>query len=126
MRTVPAIIVIIVLLLGGSLTTYRYLHTTSQVLATQLEEVEQSISTQKWEVAQKELNTALQSWGKIKTWWTILLDHQEIDNIDMSINRLEKYIQTRDFSLSLGEVSVLKLLVDHISETEKLNLQNIL
>lgn len=126
MRTVPAIIVIIVLLLGGSLTTYRYLHTTSQILATQLEEVEQSISTQKWEVAQKELNTALQSWGKIKTWWTVLLDHQEIDNIDMSISRLEKYIQTRDFSLSLGEVSVLKLLVDHISETEKLNLQNIL
>lgn len=125
-RTVPAIVIIVVLLLGGSFATYRYLHTTSQALVTQLEEVEQSISAQKWEVAQKELNTVLQRWGKTKNWWTILLDHQEIDNIDVSINRLEKYIQTHDLSLSLGEVSVLKLLVDHISDTEQLNLRNIL
>ena len=126
MRTVPTIIIIVVLLLGGSWTTYRYIQTTTLALGTQLETVEQSISTQKWEAAQKELNTALQRWDKNKTWWTILLDHQEIDNIDMSMNRLEKYIETQDISLSLGEVSTLKLQVDHISDTEKLNLQNIL
>ncbi|MDR3586436.1 MAG: DUF4363 family protein [Desulfosporosinus sp.] len=122
----PTIVIIVVLLLGGSWTTYRYLQTTTQALGTQLETVEQSISTQKWEVAQKELNTALQRWDKNKTWWTVLLDHQEIDNIDFSMTRLEKYIETQDMPLSLGEVSTLKLQVNHISDTEKLNLQNIL
>lgn len=126
MRTVPTIVIIVVLLLGGSLTTYRYLQTTALTLGAQLEAVEQSISTQKWEGAQKELNTAQQRWDKSKTWWTIFLDHQEIDNIDISMNRLEKYIETHDVSLSLGEVSAVKLQVDHISDTEKLNLQNIL
>ena len=126
MRTVPTIVILVVLLLGGSLTTNRYLQTTTLTLGAQLEAVEQSISTQKWEVAQKELNTAQQRWDKNKTWWTVLLDHQEIDNIDLSMNRLEKYIETHDVSLSLGEVSVLKLQVDHISDAEKLNLQNIL
>lgn len=126
MRTIPTIVIIVVLLLGGSLTTYRYLQTTTLTLGAQLEAVEQSISTQKWEVAQKELNTAQQHWDKNKTWWAVLLDHQEIDNIDISMNRLEKYIETHDVSLSLGEVSALKLQVDHISDTEKLNLRNIL
>jgi len=126
LRTVPTIVIIVVLLLGGSLTTYRYLQTTALTLGAQLEAVEQSISTQKWEGAQKELNTAQQRWDKSKTWWTIFLDHQEIDNIDISMNRLEKYIETHDVSLSLGEVSAVKLQVDHISDTEKLNLQNIL
>jgi hypothetical protein len=126
LRTVPTIVIIVVLLLGGSLTTYRYLQTTTQTLGAQLAVVEQSISTQKWEVAQKELRTAQQRWDKNKTWWAVLLDHQEIDNIDISMNRLEKYIETHDVSLSLGEVSALKLRVDHISDTEKLNLRNIL
>lgn len=126
MRTVPTIVIIVVLLLGGSLTTYRYLQTTTLTLGAQLEAVEQSISTQKWEVAQKELSTAQQRWDTNKTWWTVLLDHQEIDNIDISMNRLEKYIETHDVSLSLGEVSALKLHVDHIFDTEKLNLRNIL
>ncbi|SPF43843.1 conserved hypothetical protein [Candidatus Desulfosporosinus infrequens] len=95
-------------------------------MGTQLEIVEQSISTQKWKVAQKELNTAQIRWENNKTWWTVLLDHQEIDNIDLSMNRLEKYIATQDISLSLAEVTTLKLQVDHISDSEKPNLQNIL
>jgi len=126
LRTLITIVIIVILLLGGSLTSYQYIQTSTQALGVPLEAVEQSISTQKWEVAQKELNTAQQRWDKNKTWWTVLLDHQEINNIDISMNRLEKYIETHDFSLSLGEVSALKLQVDHISDTEKLNLRNIL
>jgi len=126
LRTVPTIVIIAILILGGSLTSYQYIQTSAQALEVPLETVEQSISTQKWEVAQKELNTAQQRWDKNKTWWTVLLNHQEIDTIDISIKRLEKYLETHDVSLSLGEVAALKLQVDHISDTEKLNLRNIL
>lgn len=126
MRTIPTIVIIAILLLGGSLTSYQYIQTSTQALGVPLETVEQSISTQKWEVAQKELDTAQQRWDKNKTWWTVLLNHQEIDTIDISIKRLEKYLETHDVSLSLGEVATLKLQVDHISDTEKLNLRNIL
>lgn len=126
MRTLITIVIIVVLLLGGSLTSYQYIQTSTQALEIPLETVERSISTQKWEVAQKELNTAQLRWDKIKTLWTVILDHQEIDTIDISIKRLEKYIEAQDVSLSLGEVSALKLLVDHISDTSKFNLRNIL
>ncbi|HZK55970.1 MAG TPA: DUF4363 family protein [Desulfosporosinus sp.] len=126
MRTVPTIIVLVILLLGGSLTASKYLETTAQTMGTEIEAVEQSISAQKWEAAQNELGTALQNLEKNKTWWTVLLDHQVIDDIAMSMNRLDKYIETRDISLSLGEVSALKLQVDNISETEQFNFQNIL
>lgn len=126
MRTVPAIIVLVILLLGGSLTASRYLETTAQTMGTEIEAVEQSISAQKWEAAQNELGIAQQNLEKNKTWWTVLLDHQVIDDITMSMTRLDKYIETRNIALSLGEVSALKLQVDNISETEKFNFQNIL
>lgn len=126
MRTIPTIVIIVVLLLGGSLTTYQYLQTTTQALSTQLESVEKSISTRQWEAAQTEWGAVQRGWDKNKTWWTILLDHQEIDNIDIGLSRLGKYLTTHDIPLSLGELSALKLQVKHISDTEQLNWQNIL
>ncbi|TGE31957.1 DUF4363 family protein [Desulfosporosinus sp. Sb-LF] len=125
MRTIPTIVTIIILLLGGSLASYQYIQSTSQTLALQIETVEQSISTHKWENAQKQLNIAQPRWDKTKTLWTVLLDHQEIDDIEVSMKKLEKYIQAQDVALSLGEASALKLLIDHISDTEKLTLRNI-
>ena len=126
MRTLITIGIIVVLLIGGSLTSYQYIETSTLAISAPLETVEQCISTQKWQVAQKELDTTQQRWDKNKDWWTVLLDHEEIDTIDISLKRLEKYIEAQDVSLSLGEVSALILLVDHIFDTEKLNFQNIL
>ena len=72
------------------------------------------------------LNTTQQQWIKTQTRWTILLDHQEIDAIDISLKRLEKYVQTHNLSLSLAEISTVKQLVEQISNTEKFTLSNIL
>lgn len=126
MRTLLTIVIIVILLLGGSLSSYYYIQTSTQALGVPLEAVEQSISTRKWEVAQNELSATQLNWDKNKTLLTILLDHRDIEAIDSSIMRLVKYIEVHDFSLSLGEISVLKLLVDNVYESAKLNWKNIL
>lgn len=126
MRALTTIVIIVMLLIGGSFTSYRHIQTTTQIMRIQLEAVEQSISTQKWERAEKELTSAQQSWTKTNTSWSILLDHEEIDTIDLSIKRLERYIETQDVTLSLGEVSALKFLFEHISDAEQFTLKNIL
>ncbi|MDQ7093868.1 DUF4363 family protein [Desulfosporosinus sp. PR] len=117
---------ILVLLFGGSLASYRYIQGTTQTIGSQLDTLEQSISSQQWDTAEKELTAAQQHWDNNKTWWTILLDHQEIDRIDLSLYRLNKYLVTRNLSLSLGEISDLELLIQHISDTEKLTIENVL
>ena len=125
MRTLPTIAIIIVLLLGGSLASYHYIQTTTQSLEAQLGTIEQAVSAQQWETAQKELSTSEQGWDNTKTWLTVLLDHQDIDNIDLSMKRLEKYIMTQTIPLSLGEVATLKLLVDQIYDSEQCSWRNI-
>jgi hypothetical protein len=126
LRTLPTIFTIVVLVLGGSFTSYQYIQSSTQTLGSRLASVEQSISTELWDTAHKELNSTQQDWEKNKPWWSILLDHQEIDMIDLSLKRLDKYIVTQNVPLSLGEVAALELLIDHIADTEKLNLRNIL
>lgn len=90
-----------------------------------LESVEDSIIVQKWEGAQADLNIAQQNWKADDTWWSIILDHQEIDNININMKRLEKFIGLQDVSQSLGEVTTLELLFEHIFDTELLNFKNI-
>ncbi|MDO0824487.1 DUF4363 family protein [Desulfosporosinus nitroreducens] len=126
MRTLLTIVIIVMLLLGGSFTSYRYIQTTTQTAGEHLELLEQSISIEKWEGAQKELSTVQQSWEKNNTWWSILLDHEEIDTIDISLSRLESLLARQDVTLSLAEVSTLKLLFENLHDKEKFTLKNVL
>lgn len=126
MRTLLTIGTITVLLTVGSITSYQYIQTSAQELILPLATIEQSLIPQKWEAVQNELNTAQTHWDKNKKLWTILLDHQEVDNVDFGLKRLEKYVEVQDISLSLGEVSHLRLLIDHIADTARLDIRNIL
>lgn len=125
MRTLAIISIIIVILLGGSIASYRYIQTTTQALGTHLSAVEQSASEQKWGTAQKELTSAQQSLDRTKAWWTVLLNHQDIDNIEIGMSRLHQYLRTQDIPLSLGELSTLRLQINNINENEKLNVKNV-
>ncbi|MDI6813588.1 MAG: DUF4363 family protein [Desulfitobacteriaceae bacterium] len=126
MRVVTTVITGLVLLVGLSLGVYKYVHDSSQTMVGQLEQVETMIQNAKWDGAKVQLEQTKVSWDQTKYWWTILLDHQELDNIDLSMSRLQRYVDTQGLSLSLGELSALKMLVDHISDKEAFNLRNIL
>lgn len=125
MRIPITIAILLILLLGGSYASSRFIEATTLTLDTQLDTVEQAISDQKWEVSLDALNKAQQRWDKSKSWLTILLDHQELDDIDVSIERLNKYIEAQSLALSLGELSTLRLQVGHISDSEQLTVRNI-
>lgn len=90
-----------------------------------LESVEDSILVQKWEGAQADLIIAQQNWKADNTWWSIILHHQQIDNININMKRLEKFILLQDVSQSIGEVATLELLFENIFATEVFNLENI-
>lgn len=126
MRTLTTIITIVLMLTCGSLLSHKYIQTSTHSLLTQLETVQQSITDRKWQNAQTVLDSTYESWDKNKTWWSILLNHDEIDGIDVTMERLEKYMTTENKSLSLGEVSTLILLFDHIVDTDQLTVRNIL
>ncbi|CAA7602906.1 Protein of unknown function DUF4363 [Acididesulfobacillus acetoxydans] len=126
MRNLKIVAVVLVLLLGASFFSFSYISRSARTLTAQLGRVERSVQDGKWQEAGNELKTAQTSWEKTKYWWTILLNHQEIDNIDISMSRVQKYIETKGAVLSLGELSTLRMLVDHVSDNEAFNVRNIL
>jgi hypothetical protein len=53
------------------------------------------------------------------------VDHQEIDNIDITLSRLQRFVETCDKASSLSEASALAKYVSHIPEKELPNMRNI-
>ena len=101
---------VIILLLGvGTFWYSDYIHKSADSIVEKLNHVEGLIQVEKWEEAEVELSKMEKEWKETKKMWSILLHHQEIDNIDISLKRAEKYIEGKSPVLGLGELSALRL-----------------
>jgi hypothetical protein len=79
-----------------------------------------------WGNAKARIASVNSDWKSTSKIWTALIDHIEIDNIDASLSKMEKYISVKDTSMALAEIATLQLFIRHIPEKEAFNLKNIL
>ncbi|MCX7709940.1 MAG: DUF4363 family protein [Clostridia bacterium] len=124
-KVLSSVAIIIAMILGISFFTMRTLRITSEELDSHIIKVEDSIKAGDWEKAKEELKNVEDSWSRTEKTWTKLLDHFEIDNIDTTLIRLSRFIDSNDKPLALGEAAALKQYVNHIPEKESLLLKNI-
>ncbi|SHK00362.1 DUF4363 family protein [Desulforamulus aeronauticus] len=126
MRLLAGLFVMIVLVLAFGLWTSHALDKASQELTGNIKQVTQEVQQDNWQEANKHVEELEQKWEKIGTWWPMVLDHQEIDNIEFALAKLKEYIATKDNVMSLAQLSELKLMILHLPEKEALTLKNIL
>ena len=123
----PLIIIIVLTALivaGGALTRYS-LSSESQRLDESLSALESEIENQNWDAALKKLEEFHTKWDKTSSLWTMLIDHYEIDNIELVLSKLVSYVKTQDKNEALSQMSSLKTLIKHIPEKESFNFKNI-
>jgi len=126
MKILIAAALIFILLLGFGITAGYYIDNTAASLMNGTSAVEQSIQVRKWSEAKEEFSRLNTSWNKISPKWMVLIDHQELDNINMTMARAEEFMKTRYVPGAMSELAQLKLLFKHIPENESVNLKNIL
>lgn len=88
-------------------------------------ELEEAINQGNWEEAGAGIDMAKKLWNKDKGWWAVVIDHQEIDHIDMAFVRTKQYISKQDRAMAAGEMAVLRHMLEHIPQKEQVNLKNI-
>ncbi|MFA5882196.1 MAG: DUF4363 family protein [Eubacteriales bacterium] len=126
MKVLIAAMVIFVVLVGFATFASYYLNNTANTLFIGAESVEKSVDARDWQQAEKNFSQLNSSWNRTSPKWTTLIDHQELDNINISMSKAKKYMDTKDLPGSKTELAELKLLFKHIPEKEALNLKNIL
>ncbi|WP_051273458.1 DUF4363 family protein [Desulfotruncus alcoholivorax] len=126
MKIYVAVIAVLIVVLAFGVYTVNALESDTQQMMTGFGSLEKDIAAGNWDAAGKGMHQVQNKWSAHKSWWAMVIDHQEIDNIDMAIARVTKYIEQKDRTMASGEASVLKQMLEHIPEKEKINLKNIL
>lgn len=125
-KVVTAIAALTVFIVGISLVALKVLDKTSTELVESISGVESGTASNNWKDAEKYLEQVRSKWSRTSATWSMLIDHQEIDNIEVTLSRMEKFISSRDAASALAETAALKNYVKHIPTRESLNLKNIL
>ncbi len=126
MRIYVFLVVSIVVLIGLGVTVLVALGSSARNLTRDFDHVLNAIRDEDWKLAEDRIAAAHSTWEKHRQWWAVVIDHREIDNIEMSFSRIGEYIRYQDKALASAELTVLKKLIEHIPEKEKLNIKNIL
>ena len=125
MKSVLTIVITLCIILGAGYYTITEVTKTSDTLISKSGVIKTDIENENWDSALIGLVEFKSFWNDVKSVWTILINHTEIDSIDMALARIEQYILTREKGLALGEMSLLELMVKHIPQKEKLTLENV-
>lgn len=126
MRLLSCLGVIMVALIGSGFWINYSLQEATDRLSGQVEKVSSSVGKGNWSSARDESRKMKKTWEQDARWWPVILDHQEIDNIEFTLARTTEYVKNEDRALAQGQLSELKLMVEHIPRKEKVNLENIL
>lgn len=117
--------IILVIAISG-ISTLIYFNKTANYLEKTVNLASEAVKARKWDYAANQLEAFKHSWEKTKFGWAILLDHFEIDNIDNSFSKSQKFVEAGDFSSSLAELEALRKYILHIPQKEKFTIENIL
>ncbi len=125
MRSILIILITLGLIFGAGYFTMLKVSNSSEVLMVHCKHIRTGVEENRWDEAKSQLKEFNALWENTKSVWTILINHKEIDAIDIALVRIEEYLKAGEKGLALGEISVLELLIRHIPATEKVTLENI-
>lgn len=126
MKTFYGALVLFGALLVFALFANNYLKNTTDSLTAHTAKLEQHVQAKKWPEAAGSYNQLKTAWEKTNSRWAMLIDHQELDNINISMARLKQFMDTKQPAQALAELGELKLLLKHIPEKEALSIKNVL
>lgn len=125
MRNVVIALSILVIMIITMSFSIKYLNKASQDLGKLIDEIEQNIIDDNWDKAYKTSIEFTNKWEDYSEKIKLFTNHQEIDSIEMESRKLPQYIKEETKDESLASVHVLKFLLNHIAELEKVEIMNI-
>ena len=104
-----------------------YLEKSSEVLVNDINELMKSVEENKTDKSMQLRMKTQENWDDIKKKWAALIDHEEIDNIEETMHRIEMLIgDAEEKAELLSELNKLGFYLEHIPEREEFLLENVL
>lgn len=127
MKQIIIMIIILIVIFSGSLYIQNFLKNTSSPLISKLNEIKYSV--EKGNIEDKEVKEKSEEiykeWEDISEKWAIIVLHDEMDLIEMSLIKMNSNIKMGNAEDSIQELETSIFLLEHIGEKEKTSLKNI-
>jgi hypothetical protein len=89
-------------------------------------QIRRSLEERDYEQAQSGCDLLIAKWEEYHPHWTMLINHQEMDHIFESVNKLRQFLRFKDDVDSWAELDTLIHFIHHVPEKESLSIQNLL
>jgi len=126
LKALTAAAAVLAFILAFGTFSYYYLDSSAKNLLAEAEITEKHVQTGQWDQARERFGRFQKSWETTAKKWTVLIDHQELDEINVSMAKIREFIITENGPELMAELAELKLLLKHIPEKEALNIKNVL
>lgn len=104
-----------------------YLEKSSEKLVNEIENLIEMVENDEINNSIKLRYNIQEQWDETKYKWAALIDHEEIDNIEETMHRVEMLIGDTEEKIELlSELNRLRFYLEHIPEREKFSIENIL
>lgn len=128
MKEITIIIISILIVVIGSNISLGYLQKTGNELIEDLEQLKVEIKKAQNSEENDSMNLAnniYNKWQKIEEKWSIIIPHNELDLIQVSLIVLKTNIEENDYEKSIEELEKCSFLLENMQEKEKIRLNNI-
>lgn len=119
------IIIPTIFILGTGIFSQQLLQKDSYKLNANIDKAVKFTDSGNWNGAESSLDAVVKDWNAVKGTWSALIDHQEIDNIDVTLAQLQTLVKAKELPDTLSEAAALKTFIGHIPEKEKIRLKNL-
>lgn len=129
MRDAIIIISIILIIIVGDSMMQNYLSKTTEELLVDLNELKDKAIKVKGNNERDEIitlaNNVDEKWQEISNTWSIIIVHQEIDNLEQAFTRAKSSIENGDLDEAIPEIEEAIFFTNHVRDRERLTLKNI-
>mgnify|MGYP004494918687 CR=1 FL=1 len=128
MKEIIIIIISVALVWTGAYVSQNYLTKTSDELVNNIEDLKIEIQKAKKEEDSESIALAddiYNKWKEIEEKWSIIITHDELDLIEISLIGMKTCIEEKQYAKSIEELEKSIYLLEHIKDKEKFDLKNI-
>ncbi|GAB6085422.1 DUF4363 family protein [Alkaliphilus crotonatoxidans] len=125
MKVVVSTTILIILFFIGSLLFSSYVNNSCEELLEPIEALTDAITLEDWAKTGDAYDKLQEIWNQNKGVWEYLLEHQDLDRVGLSLDKLSQYLAVQDKTLSLIELTELKFNISTIAKKESFSLVNL-
>jgi len=125
MRNFIILTLAIIILLIAGIWQIKYIEETSAFAISDTEYAINLVQNNNFDGANTHIKELEKTWGSMKTMWTMFINHTEIDDIEIALLNFKMYVKLNNKEEALLYSEQLKHNLYHISEKQKVRIENV-